>query len=1120
MAEILAIAAASLQLSEIFLKLSTRGGKLIIRLKSSRSDVELKSNAVEDFQKFCESSRRLLIEHGARFDEMIQPSAVLHIKDLLRRAESIVDALDGALSELYPQSTDGRYEALRKSIRAVQKTEGIATQLNTLADIQSQLNTYFIQHILALMEDRGAKTETGLVKIHSSQTQIEKTLVTMDQRQSADQILIDDIKRDIGSMSGVHQSVTNHTLAAITKIDNGFASLKESTYTTQMLIKHTGNSIEDLISRKFQEMHMSLRDDILSNIGPAHLIKELNLQPVPPRPVLNSLHLYASPICPCQRSRREDQLMIIGPITIVSQQTSSHQRECQFYGSKTHTVIKRKLGIELSKNYREDKDSYLMRFAVVTSSFLSRFILITRFVDEYDNNTPGFRHITNATSAIRTALGLPIDGMVLEWAQRRLSREELQECRALLKKLHNSLLEDFRRSQDWVSIQTLGGKALLHALSETLKCLWAVQEEVYDVVNSIIHLLVKGRTSITATTQSRIGRIMLSNDGKRRIMLCPQHTALSSCIFFLRDGENMTKAHSTFLQLLAKYDIPAVSSSQDHESLWMLPKLFSAMPDLAFEYGCSRLCRAVIGRRQGELEYLLNQGETEIPSDPYTPLLFAVDWIPGIKILLKTGADPSQSVHCAIIHGSLESLKLLLQEDTWYFRPENTLETISTRQCPWRGSHECSSLIEVAVTQYLHPNISRPRNELDTQILQLLIDRFSNARIGLMRLAKKHLTLSQLEDSGWCNSNDPCCKLDSAAGAIYRKLLKSGVMCSRSMFPGTNKTIYHSRWITSEVAEGLWWAGFHEIDEYDEHGMTPLWLNIHKNLDPFEILRTCNWFVLRGAKKFTFPALNNIALVHKLAAVFAEGHPWKHRDPLLWLPSILQLCAQYHSVFPRDDCVCYCSNGGCSQITSLIKHVRHWNISGEHRHRKLRTYSLWETKTDLFRLWMDCCPQFLPHGCAFSDLCRIELFDRLGMRHTCCKFEYEPYSTCRGSKLHVLEYTEAVELREEDTYSEVKLRSLMRLYEKLCLHYENDFETFWKTWWIVLDSFVPEARFSTTLSHRPIRILPEYFPLPFDSLHEALLDISKNVTTSMNRNLGERAILSGETASRDRRKSI
>ncbi|KAH7126602.1 hypothetical protein B0J11DRAFT_613989 [Dendryphion nanum] len=1128
MAEILAIAAASLQLSEIFLKLSTRGGKLIIRLKSSRNDVELKSNAVEDFQKFCESSRRLLIEHGPRFDEMIQPSAVLHIEDLLRRAESIVDALDRALSELCPQSTDGRYGALRKSIKAVQRTEGITTQFNTLADIQGQINTYFIQHVIALIEDRSAKTEAGILQIHTSQTRIEKTLFTMEQQQSVDQISIVDLKMDISSLSGVQQSVSSQMPATVAKIDAGFASIEQSSNNTQAMIRNTRNSLEDFINRRIQELHISLRGDMLSNIGSAHLAREIKesdrIQPLAPTPVFTSLNLHASPSCPCQRSRRADQLTVIGPITIVSRKPSGHRPECRFYQNNPHNIMKSNIGIELSEGYRNGNNTYLMRFLVATSSFLTGFTRMTRFVNDHEKDAPGFKHISKATSGIRAELGLDGDEPYPSIRHGRLSPKQLQQCRGLLMSLHNSLLEDFRRSQDWISIQTVGGKTLLHALSDALKYIWTVQEEVSDIVDAIIHLLVKGGTSVTASIRSGTDRLLSTPDGK--LFFETRHqTALSSCIHDLFHGYDLTKSRTVFLRMLAKHDVPAISSSTDHMSLWAVPRLFSAMPDLAFEYGCSRLCEAVIERRYGEVEQLLDQGRTGEPSGIYTPLLFAMEWIPGIKLLLKAGSDPSQAVHCAIINGALESLEVLMQADTWYFRPENESKKSSMHQCPWQERYEVDSLIEVALMQKYYMEHDRTMLKFNPKILAFLIERVANARTELMKLAKQHFKLSQLENWGWCNSNDPYCKLDSAAIVIYRKLVEYGISCPKSIFPGTTSTIYHSRWITNEIADAFWNVGFRDIDVYDEQGMTPMWLSTQvghggQAIDLTKTSRMLNWFLIRGARNLIFPALKNVSLVHKLAAIFGNTWPSKKVDPMVWLPDILHLCAQHLPDFPRDDCVCYCTDAGCSQITSLIKHLPHWNVSLHFHNQGVGTYTLWETKTDLFRLWMNCCPQSLPYTCAFYDLCRIELFDRLGMRHTCCEFEYEPYSPRLGSKLHVLEYPEAMELREEDTYSEVKLRSLMRLYDKFCLDYKNDFETFWKTWWIVLDSFVPEARFSSTLRPRPIRILPEYLPLPFDSLNEALLEIRKHVTTSMEKNLGKHAILPLEAASRGRRKSI
>ena len=114
MAEVLSIVAASLQLSEILLKLGTRGGKLIIRFKNAPNEVQRQAQTLKDFQKFCVSCQLLLSKHATVLDTVIEQDAITYIKALLKRSEATLDGLEQALANLEIQPADGRFATLRK----------------------------------------------------------------------------------------------------------------------------------------------------------------------------------------------------------------------------------------------------------------------------------------------------------------------------------------------------------------------------------------------------------------------------------------------------------------------------------------------------------------------------------------------------------------------------------------------------------------------------------------------------------------------------------------------------------------------------------------------------------------------------------------------------------------------------------------------------------------------------------------------------------------------------------------------------------------------------------------------------------------------------------------------
>jgi hypothetical protein len=439
-------------------------------------------------------------------------------------------------------------------------------------------------------------------------------------------------------------------------------------------------------------------------------------------------------------------------------------------------------------------------------------------------------------------------------------------------------------------------------------------------------------------------------------------------------------------------------------------------------------------------------------------------------MLLDAGADPSEGVHCAIMYQALESLEILLEADLWYFRRPGTAFDIHP--------DSINSLIDLALWK-------KGFLPVYPQILSLLVNSFARARVELMELAKQYLSPSQLEDLDWSEYRNSHYKVDRAALAIYHKLQDVGVPCRKKIYPGAARTIYHG-WINAEVAEGFWKAGFTEIEEYDNNGFTPLLLITHNYIVSRmgKALPLVLWFLQRGAQNLVYPESKNNTLIHKLAA--AIGANINIDDTSNSFPEIIRLSMDRLSSYPEDDCVCYCSRAGCSPVTALIKHMSHRNRMWNSADGKTNTW--WNIKQYFFQKWIRHCPESLCGGRAFYDLCRVELFERIGMRHTCCKFLYNEFKT--------VDALEAEEFREEDKHSKIKLDGLLGLYRKLEREYTGDFERFWKIWWVDLEDFVPMEVFWN--DGRGTRIWPDdALPLPLESLDKALAGIREHVMRSM-----------------------
>lgn len=374
----------------------------------------------------------------------------------------------------------------------------------------------------------------------------------------------------------------------------------------------------------------------------------------------------------------------------------------------------------------------------------------------------------------------------------------------------------------------------------------------------------------------------------------------------------------------------------------------------------------------------------------------------------------------------------------------------------------------------------------------------ANARSELMRLATDNLSSSQLEDLGWTLDNYTGCLIESAAMATYGKLQSiQGVELKRRHFPGRCRSMYDPRRLDLEMADFLWDCGFRELDMPDKNGLASLLRHAPEK----EIL---HWFLDHGASNSTYLELNHMTFLHavsnkwgcRLVECLYYHHYTADIDStsdtydaynigisLQGFPEIFQHPTAIPLLLSRDHCDCSCSGGvGCSPITSFAKSARscHKKLQLWHKQDWLRQCNTGCSRCanrDILLLCKRYGPRMDYAGCTgFSDLCRVELFERLGMRHTCCYFggcyedsrgyEYSFYLGPHG--YYCFEPFEAAEFREEDRFFRHKLEALMALYEELSAQYDDGgrvydedwekvpFKAFWDTWWKVVQEYLPD----------------------------------------------------------------
>ncbi|KAJ4291681.1 hypothetical protein N0V90_009576 [Kalmusia sp. IMI 367209] len=279
MAEVLSIVAASLQLSELLLKLGTRGGKLIIRFKNAPNEVRRKVQTIKDFQTFCVSCQLLLGKHATVLDNLIEQDAIAHIKALLKRSESTLDHLEQAITELELHPNDSRYVTLRKGAKTIKQKDRFDTQIKTLNDVREQLDSYFVRQIWSLLVNQtSTSTEASITDIQASQSLVKADLSLILQHQGTLENSLSPIEATISSIHGAQQSLSTQVTDLHDNLGTQFASTHQSTETIQSMMRHNTISLKEHIDRKLTEMNDSFKDMSFSGSSNGQRYSAANLE--------------------------------------------------------------------------------------------------------------------------------------------------------------------------------------------------------------------------------------------------------------------------------------------------------------------------------------------------------------------------------------------------------------------------------------------------------------------------------------------------------------------------------------------------------------------------------------------------------------------------------------------------------------------------------------------------------------------------------------------------------------------------------------------------------------------------------------------------------------------------
>lgn len=551
-----------------------------------------------------------------------------------------------------------------------------------------------------------------------------------------------------------------------------------------------------------------------------------------------------------------------------------------------------------------------------------------------------------------------------------------------------------------------------------------------------------------------------------------------------------------YASLFPKMPELAIGMSQLFRKLAIFSRLMCVL-----EYGCSKLSMAVIERDQVEFERLIrnNYSVNDTLAPPFSPLCFAMGWDQGVDVLLKAGADPSDAIHCAIYCGDQSNLRKLLHRGCRLFALPDPSQITGL----WSYNAFSGSALSFALW------CERERGATSPAIIGSIVQAIADSRHKLMHMAREYLSIAKLKhfDSN-CLSNEVLVS-DGVATMLLKSLLELGITVPETLVPSRMRSIHHEEWMTATAADLLFEAGFKEVDILDDTGRTPLLLNIHFSRHDLQERSACWDSFLRHGARVVFPEVNGTSLAHFIAA--GLGHLWstvpnQGDESYRWyqalnrkltqkaekcLPPLLDRIFGFLSSSQRDGCRCFCSECGCLPVHALLKHMWNaWDTPGG-------LWSTWRDEQKLLDVWRKCTAANQLRELEYSEVCRFQVFNGLGMRHTCCPpFRYWPQG--RFPQIRIMDDAERQEIQQEDAYTKCQLGAFMMLYHELSTKHELRFTEFWDIWWDVLEEYLPSVNWGKYCGDlRHVQIHDELVPIEDHELQPRLDQIKDQVTRAM-----------------------
>lgn len=512
------------------------------------------------------------------------------------------------------------------------------------------------------------------------------------------------------------------------------------------------------------------------------------------------------------------------------------------------------------------------------------------------------------------------------------------------------------------------------------------------------------------------------------------------------------------------------------------------------------------------------------------PVECALGWPEGLRLLATAGWNPVPALQLALFRHDTVSVEQLLsvgfpislssdfRGPNPYWLNLNILQASLCQHCREAGA-SCPPADKLFCC--LPSNgPSTSETALRSKTRRLLVELARNRRAALASLAMLHLPRLALDELG-ISQDGP---MDSNALATYNSLRAFGVDVPRVLYPGTRPLLLSFNIMCRlgglRLAQALHEQGLCDLNACTDE-MTPLASLFLEHVGDEQKEEAICWLLEQGASatfssaammpNFLFylasvydaapiyqarPLISTATLIRPWIGNFRE--PGKPTGPLLAAPSerkttpaMIRIAAGYCNPVGRDSCQCPCSSAGCLPLHKFkngvaVGEAASWDdteltwMSNRVRWIPKR----WSMISEMVLAWIQDCQLDREQTMVYlRDACRLEIFTRLGMAHTCCTFGVETTTshttqvdapkrdkvvvhvprnqlTCRPlppfPQRRERDEETRRELEEEDSELRQQLETIIKAYDDALKVHRGAITEFWTWWWAVMQDLLPE----------------------------------------------------------------